>query len=265
MSQLAYISNSYRNEEAIVMLHGFLGSSADYSLFLSELSKSYYSIAFDLPGHGKSTFLSKEAYLIDNTILILHSQLQDLGVNKIHLIGYSMGGRVALSLANAFPEMIASLTLISSTAGLKTEQERQQRIENDARIIDKIKTMDMTDFLHFWYSQQIFSFSSERINSILSQRLMNNKSEVIKSLRFAGTGMMTPLWDNLQNLNFPILLLSGEKDKKFVRICEEMHKLLPDSRNIVVQNSSHNLLLDTPVETLNLITKFINERQNGNF
>lgn len=247
------------------MLHGFLGSSADYSLFLSELSKSYYSIAFDLPGHGKSKFLSEQDYLIDHTIFTLHSQLQDLGVKKIHLIGYSMGGRVALSLANAFPEMIASLTLISSTAGLKTEQERQQRIENDARIIEKIQSMQMTDFLHFWYSQQIFSFSSERIKSILSRRLMNDKSEVIKSLRFAGTGMMTPIWDKLPSLHFPVLLLSGERDKKFVKICEEMHKLLPDSSNIVVQNSSHNLLLDAPIETLNLITKFINERQNGNF
>lgn len=265
MSQLDYISSGYTNSEAIVLLHGFLGSSADFSLLSSELSNYYYSIAFDLPGHGKSLFLSEASYIIDNTIVSIHSQLHNIGISKVHLVGYSMGGRIALSFANAYPEMISSLTMISSTAGLKSEEERRQRVENDAKIIDKIQTMAMEDFLHFWYSQQIFSFSSERINPILSQRVMNDKSEIIKSLKFAGTGMMTSLWDNLQNLNFPILLLSGEKDKKYVRICEEMHQIMPNSRNIVIENSSHNLLLDAPVETLNLITKFINERQNGNF
>lgn len=265
MSQLAYISSGYKRSEAIVLLHGFLGNSADFSLLLSELGNYHYSMAFDLPGHGKSLFLSEATYLIDNTIVTIHSQLHSLDINKVHIVGYSMGGRIALSFANAYPEMISSLTMISSTAGLKTKEERRLRIENDTKIIDKIQSLSMEDFLHFWYSQQIFSFSSERINSILSQRVTNNKSEIIKSLKFAGTGMMTPLWDNLHNLNFPILLLSGVKDKKFVKICEEMHQIMPNSRNIVIENSSHNLLLDAPVETLNLITKFINERQNGNF
>lgn len=257
MSQLAYISNGYKSSEAIVLFHGFLGSSADFYFLLSELSNYQYSIAFDLPGHGKSIFLSEASYLINNTIVSLYYQLHSLSIKKVHLVGYSMGGRIALSFANAYPEMISSLTMISSTAGLKTEEERHQRIENDAKIIDKIQTMAMEDFLHFWYSQQIFSFSSERVKSILSQRLMNDKSEIIKSLKFAGTGMMTPLWDKLPNLNFPILLLSGKKDKKFVRICEEMHKLMPNSRNIVVENSSHNLLLDAPADTLNHISNFI--------
>lgn len=264
MSQLAYISKGYHCKEAIVFLHGFLGSSDDFFFFLGELSKSHYSLAFDLPGHGKSLFLSNDSYLIENTIDTLYSNLCTLGVNKVHLVGYSMGGRIALSFANAYPEMISSLTMISSTAGLKTEEERRLRIENDAKIIDKIITMEFTDFLHFWYSQQIFSFSSERINSVLSQRVMNDKSEIIKSLQLAGTGMMTPLWDKLSNLNFPILLLSGGKDKKFIRICEEMHNLLPNSRNIIVENSSHNLLLDAPTDTLNLIKNFIFERRNGN-
>src|SRR5699024_3377476 len=83
--------------------------------------------------------------------------LEELQVSKCHLLGYSMGGRVALSFAQRHPEMVSCLILESASPGLKTESERIERKEKDAKLADNILQNGLESFVDEWESLQMFS------------------------------------------------------------------------------------------------------------
>ncbi len=253
--------NSYtpiaNNRSVIVFLHGFLGNAHDWDFIVPNFSSKYSCISIDLPGHGDNIFLNDSSYSIENTIDDIYCLLTNLQVQNIILIGYSMGGRVALSFANKYPELISKLILIATTPGLRTPEERTLRITSDKNIIQKLKYSYFNDFLDFWYSQKIFGKQILNDRNMFLRRLQNNKVELIKSLTFAGTGTMSPLWDNLASLQFPTLLLCGELDNKFLQINQEMHSILPNSTLKIISDASHNVLWDNPKDSTNEIINFI--------
>src|SRR5262245_37449007 len=103
-----------------VFLHGFLGCARDWEALASKLDAP--SFAIDLPGHGRSPFTAQFEEALSSA----------LPPEPVHLVGYSMGGRLALRYALAEPERVASLTLIGAHLGLKTESERAARLARDA-------------------------------------------------------------------------------------------------------------------------------------
>lgn len=123
----------------LVFLHGFLGTAADWEGVCSYLP-ACNCIGFDLPGHGKSPFM--ESFEID--------------IPRFHLVGYSMGGRLALMYAANHPEQIESLTLMSAHPGLQTEEERKKRLEQDAAWAKLIFELPIDEFLLRWYHQPLF-------------------------------------------------------------------------------------------------------------
>src|SRR5690625_7287500 len=103
----------YGEGEPVVLLHGFTGSTATWSECISNWKEQFQIIVVDLPGHGKTKTQSPrtmEACCADLNLLFTSFQL-----DSVHLVGYSMGGRTALSFAMLYPEWIASLTLESAS------------------------------------------------------------------------------------------------------------------------------------------------------
>ena len=123
----------------LVFLHGFLGSAADWEPLCSYLPPCQ-CVGLDLPGHGKSPFM--EEFTID--------------IPSFHLIGYSMGGRIAMAYAKKHPEQIASLTLMSVHPGLRGGEERQNRWKSDQAWAKLLLELPIDDFLNRWYDQPIF-------------------------------------------------------------------------------------------------------------
>jgi len=99
----------------LVFLHGFLGTAADWQPVCDFLPPCH-CIGINLPGHGGVPF--SEDFEID--------------IERFHLIGYSLGGRLAMAYAAKNPSRIASLTIASAHPGLTDESEKQKRLENDA-------------------------------------------------------------------------------------------------------------------------------------
>ena len=123
----------------LVFLHGFLGQAADWEPVCSYLPPCR-CIGLDLPGHGSAPFV--EEFHID--------------IPHFHLIGYSMGGRIAMAYANKHPERIASLTVISAHPGLNSDEEKRLRWESDRIWADLLFKLPIDDFLVQWYDQPIF-------------------------------------------------------------------------------------------------------------
>lgn len=143
----------------IVFFHGFLGRSEDWNAVCSFFPPSQ-CVGFDLPGHGDSPFM--EHFKID--------------VPYFHLVGYSMGGRIALSYAEKYPEQIASLTLMSTHPGLKTEEEKRKRLESDYEWVRLLSELPIDEFLLRWYDQSIFKPYKPDLEMRKQQNIPNLKA-----------------------------------------------------------------------------------------
>jgi 2-succinyl-6-hydroxy-2,4-cyclohexadiene-1-carboxylate synthase len=196
----------------IVFLHGFLGKSEDWEAVCSYLPPCP-CIGFDLPGHGSSPFMKEF----------------DLDLPSFHLVGYSMGGRIALQ---RFAKQAKTLTLMSVHPGLKTEEEKKERLKSDQKWADLLLELPIDEFLARWYDQPIFKsyqpdFSMRREQNVsnLSAALMH--FSLGKQARFEIEGVLV-----------------GEKDEKFRNLYQNP---------ILIPNAGHMVHLENPKAVAEII------------
>ena len=236
------------DKPAILFLHGFMGNINEFDEAIKLLYDEFYYLKIDLPGHGKTQLLgADEYYTMANTAYALINLLDELKIAKCFLVGYSMGGRLALYLTLHFPERFHKVVLESASPGLPTEAERLERIKIDTQIGRKltrsIKKSDFATFLSNWYNQPIFGYikNHPEYDRMIESRLQNNPHELDKSLRFMGTGCQPSLWEKLQENKIPLILLVGEYDKKFISINTEMDQRCELAQLKIISNAGHNI------------------------
>lgn len=227
----------------LIFLHGFLGNASDWEIILEDKRLSNYNkLAIDLPGHGNFIPVNTVNNYSEDIIIcyikdIIKSQLN----KKIILIGYSLGARAALSFVCKYPELVNALVLESGTPGIEDPAERINRFKTDNILAKKIKE-DYNNFIIGWYNTAIFSslsFNPDLKELLTLKRYNNNPNEIIKALIGFSQGIMIPRWELLKDLNIPILLISGELDKKYTEINKKMQQLLPKSIHKEIKNAGH--------------------------
>ena len=241
-------------------MHGFMGSGADWAVVISALDERFYCVAPDLPGHGRSLGLTPQAYTINGAAKMLSELLDKLGISRAALVGYSMGGRLALYLALRYPERCSALFLESASPGIEDPEERQTRRRSDEKKATRLDSGDLSGFLKDWYRQPIFA-SLVRHEGLLREtieaRLRNDPGELARSLRGMGAGSQPSLWGELAALQVPTLAVAGEFDEKFVGISVCMASLSPRIRAAVVPGAGHNVRLESPQEYLGALESFL--------
>jgi 2-succinyl-6-hydroxy-2,4-cyclohexadiene-1-carboxylate synthase len=261
-----YLNKSSRpsHSKNVILIHGFTGSSKDWEEIIPRLSKDYNYYAIDLIGHGNSdSHGEKKHYNADFIIELIQKFIADIFSEKVFLIGYSMGGRAALTYSAKYPETLEGLILESSTAGIKNENERKDRIKNDEEIAKFIGDHSIEEFIDFWMNLDTFNtqrrFSNSKLTAIKKSKLNNNKVGLSNFLRGFGTGQMPQLYDKLKNIKCKTLLITGDLDEKFTLINKEMASILPDAKHISIKNSGHNTHLEEPKKFIDLINKYLQE------
>ena len=246
----------------LVLLHGFTGSSATWAPYLAAWPAR--AIAVDLPGHGQTEAPGDPArYRMEATMADLVALLDQLGVRRAHVLGYSMGGRVALHLAAAHPERVATLIVESASPGLPTQAERDARVAADTALAASIERdgiaafVDRWEALPLWASQA--SLPDEVRASLRAQRLNNRATGLANSLRGLGTGAQAPLHDQLADLPVPALVIAGMLDAKFVAIARSMAAALPQGRLALVPVAGHATHLEQPALFDRLVAGFLEE------
>ncbi len=228
----------------ILFLHGFLGDCDDFYQVTSLFSDEFCCLTVDLPGHGKTIVTGgDEYYTMGHTALGLIQFLNRLNIDKCFLVGYSMGGRLALYLTIHFPHRFTKVVLESASPGLKTQEEQLLRIARDIQLAKELEMKNFRVFLNNWYKQPIFSSLKkyDNFDIILARRLKNKPSELAKSLRNLSTGIQPSLWKNIKDNQIPLLLLVGEYDEKFKLINQEMAAISKGVELKVIRNSGHNI------------------------
>lgn len=123
--------------DPVVLLHGFLESSAIWDNFLPEFSKHGQVITVDLPGHGKSDCI-EEVHTMELMADVVHAVLVETGIKKADFIGHSMGGYISLAFLEVRPEMVSSLMLLNSTPVADSDEKKEIR-DRSSELVKKNK------------------------------------------------------------------------------------------------------------------------------
>jgi 2-succinyl-6-hydroxy-2,4-cyclohexadiene-1-carboxylate synthase len=198
-----------------------------------------------LPGHGASAFVYNPSQAILDYLEAVYPK------KHFHLLGYSMGGRIALRIADKSP-FCSSIVLLSAHTGLRTQEEKEKRLEHDLLWVKCLREKGLTKFLEAWYEQPLFA-SLKRIpktlESLLKERVKNDASYLIKilknySLSFDPYREYFPL---------PTLALYGELDEKYAYLYTHLPKNVAVS---CIKQAGHAVHLEKPQECVDVIKKF---------
>ena len=127
-----------------------------------------------------------------------------------------------MSFAIDHPNKISGLILESTTAGIESEKIQSERIKTDEELAHYIESHNIEEFVELWMSKEIFNtqrrFSNEKLKNIRKKKTLNSKIGLANSLRGFGTGRMGYFGSKLNQINCPVLLITGELDTKFTKI-----------------------------------------------
>lgn len=246
----------------VVLLHGFTGSHSTWRALTDELHQQYQTIAIDLLGHGRSDCPeNKDRYRMDRTIEDLFYIINELKLESIRLVGYSMGGRVAIAFALTYPKLVKQLIVESSSPGLSLSSEREARVASDNSLATRIEQDGLAWFARYWGDIPLFAsqkqLSKETQQQLVESRLNNNALGLANSLRGIGTGQQTSYWQRMKELIIPVTFIVGEYDEKYVTLARKMQEEVRQAQVIVIRQAGHNVHLEKPTQFLEKIKQVL--------
>ena len=246
----------------VVLLHGFTHTGASWDPVVAALAESYRALAPDIRGHGcralapdirgHGSASGREPVTLDAVL----DDVSGLAPARFTLVGYSMGGRIALhaALAPVFRSRIDRLVLIGASPGLSEPAERAARRTADERLADEVEHMTIASFAHRWAQTPVLAGQPPAVAaSVDADRRRNQPAGLARALRGLGTGALPSLWDRLGELDVPVTLVVGERDEKFAAIADEMTGGLSDASVVAVAGAGHAVHLEAPERVANLI------------
>ena len=210
--QLVTLSNgqlSFRSRgdgEAIIFLHGLLGSSKSWAFQFAHVSRNYRVIAWDAPGFGQSALVPAS---IDAYVEALRGFLASIGETRISLIGHSMGGAVAACFAARFPELVSRLVLSCSHAGYGDPETAPMPSKFESR---------MREFHRIGPVAYGANRARDLLPDCIPACVFDHAAEVASEVNPEGLRRATRMLQRADNrpllpkLGMPILILTGEMD-----------------------------------------------------
>ncbi|HUS41767.1 MAG TPA: alpha/beta fold hydrolase [Ilumatobacteraceae bacterium] len=236
----------------LVLAHGFTQTARSWATFEQYLHAELPDVetrAVDLPGHGDA------APPADLDLWASASRLVEAGGAGTY-VGYSMGGRVALHAALASPDIVQRLVLVGATAGIDDPDERRARLAADDRLASHLEVVGVPTFIDEWLANPLFAGLKED-TALRSDRLRNTAAGLAASLRAAGTGTQTPLWERLDEIRCPVLVLVGGHDAKFTDLGQRLVAGLRSAELVVISGAGHSVHLEQPAATAEAIASWL--------
>ena len=174
------------------------------------------------------------------------------------LVGYSLGGRLALRAVLRSPESYRALVLVGSTAGIEEGPLRVARAEADEKLASWIEAMPIEDIVGLWERQPLFADQSDAlVEAQRPGRLSQDPRSLALLLRTAGQGTLEPVWHELRSLELPLLAIAGARDDGYTRAAKRIASTAPNGRAAIVENAGHAPHLQRPDEVADLVTEFL--------
>ncbi|MFW6120468.1 MAG: alpha/beta fold hydrolase [Petrotogales bacterium] len=254
--KIAYREAGEGNSEALVLVHGFLGSSYDYSRIIPSLAERYHIIAPDLIGFGFSTKNIKLDYSKKSLSEFVYLTLKELGIEKFNILGHSMGGEVAINLVLNHPKSVNKLILIDSGG----------YIQNERRLLSNefIGSLYLrTVFQNYLLQRSIFKLAFYDRESVEISDFKPAYSLVYnipsKTLyKFNSDDDSGSIANEIKTIKTPTLIIWGDKDQLIdIEHAKRFNKALLGSQLVIIKNSGHIPYIEKPNETLKAIYEFL--------
>lgn len=255
-----------RGGTPVLLLHGFLGCADDWSQVIATLGDTHRCVAFDLPGHGATPEpVPAGSDSFERTVDGLADRMSDLGFDTFHVLGYSMGGRLALGLVCRHPGRIGKAVVVGGSAGLEDQSARAERLARDRERAGKLETGDLAAFLRDWYAQPLFRDLArhESFASVLERRLRGERPGLAAALRGLSPGVQPPLHRCLAQTTVPLLLVAGGADQKYVASNRALAETSPLVRALEISGAGHSVHLERPDELARIVARFFVEREGS--
>lgn len=230
---------------ALLALHGFTGSPHSWDFLPEQPAVRRFTPA--LVGHQGSSASSD--------VLNFEAELDRLArltaeASTLHVVGYSLGARLALGLALRHPARVSRLTLISGHPGLDSESERAERRVADERWCQLLLTRGSVAFVDAWQALPLWDTQAQvdpaSIERKRSERLSHDPAGLARSLRATGLAEMPNYRRDLGQIRVPLTLIAGGLDAKFQGLAEQMAKTVAHAELTIVDGAGHDLLLERP-------------------
>jgi 2-succinyl-6-hydroxy-2,4-cyclohexadiene-1-carboxylate synthase len=173
------------------------------------------------------------------------------------LVGYSLGGRLALRAALRDPARYAGLVTVGATAGIEEPATRTARAEADDRLASWIEAAPIEDVVAIWERQPLFADQSDPlIEAQRAGRLAQDPAQLAQLLRTAGQGVLEPVWHELLTLELPVLAIAGSRDEGYTSAAQKIASTALNARAAIVADAGHAAHLQQPDEVATLIAGF---------
>lgn len=255
----------------LILLHGFAQSAASWDALAPALAtamkRSVY--ALDLVGHGESERPTNPlAYALDaqaEALLTFARTVETDTGNRPAILGYSMGGRIALAALHHNPCAFAAVILEAAGFGPVTQTERSAAVERDAKNADRLRTEGVEAFMDVW--EQLPLFATQRMLApdvracVRASRLANDAEALARTFEYAGQHVMPASSTTREALaklhtnGVPLLYLVGEHDAKYRALATLAAKVGAAVR--VVPGAGHNTHLESPDVFMHEVTTFL--------
>lgn len=238
----------------LIALHGFTETDQAWTETLGgELPDLRCPL---LPGHG-----CRPCRPDGNVAQAAAELVAGFPAEPVDLLGYSMGGRIALRLALDHPGRVRRLILVSCHAGIRDATEREVRRRRDESLAQVLEEDGIGPFVAWWEGQPALKpyrpFPAAVAESVRARRLNQDPDGLAGCLRTLGAGSMDDLWQRLPNLKLPVLLISGAADQRYHTLMDEMGMLIPGCRRDVVLRSGHAVHRERPQVVAQMVGAFL--------
>ncbi len=229
----------------VAFLPGFAQRADAWASVADRVGQKYRSLAIDF-----------STWTFDGRLREIADRVDDGDA----VVGYSMGGRLALAAALRRPGKFGALILVGTSAGIEDQEARTERRLADEELADWIEEHSIEEFAERWEAQPVFA--SQPPELVMAQRpgrLAHDPSRLAQLLRSAGQGMFDPVWHRLEEIDCPVLAVAGELDSKYADASYRIAERVKHGRARLIPGAGHAPQLEQPGEFAAVLLDFLDE------
>jgi 2-succinyl-6-hydroxy-2,4-cyclohexadiene-1-carboxylate synthase len=224
LKKIFFLEKGDPKKPSIVFLHGFLGCSKDFEFYLEALSNEFHCIAFDLPGHGRSSL-----YEINELIPLIPKNSS--------IVGYSMGGRIGLNLQIRRKNLFKKGIYLSTHLGLESSLEKKLRVRDEDQWISDLQMKDINQFIDDWYRKDLFKNSK-----IPLYRYEQKKDFLIYAIKKFSLAKQPNFWNSLSKIKNTTFFLYGSEDYSYLKLFHRLKKA--EIEAYLIENVAHAIHIE---------------------